>query len=173
MVAAGKNGPFHFGLRGPVRTHRIDGDYGWHLRKGDCNLAGFFCVEDLATLVVSTFGTRPVRHLLFVTIRTLGKRVRSEKVVSAATRGASLRVPPFRIRHDLFLGFGPSIDTVKMGHAPSLPELRTGLFQLVLDVGQRCPAGIGRLLFARARLDIQIVSASGTDAAAAFAAHDP
>src|SRR5215813_7412111 len=67
--------------------------------KGDCNLAGLFGVENLAALVVSTFGTRTVRHLLLVAVRTLRERVWREKVVSAATRGASLRVPPFWIRH--------------------------------------------------------------------------
>jgi hypothetical protein len=72
-MTASKYGPFHFGLGSPVGAHRIDRDYSWHLRKGDCNLAALFRVEDLASFVVSTFGTRAVRHLLLMTVRTLGE----------------------------------------------------------------------------------------------------
>src|SRR5690348_5830406 len=98
-MTTGKNGSLHFGLGSPVGAHRIDRDYGWHLRKGDCNLAGLFCVEDLATFIVSTFGTCAVRHLLLMTVGTLRQRIRSQIVVGAATSGASLGVPPFWIRH--------------------------------------------------------------------------
>ena len=73
VVPAGENRPFHFGLGSPVGTHRIDCDYGWHSRKGDCNLAGLFGVENLASLVVSAFGTGTMRHLLLVTVGTLGE----------------------------------------------------------------------------------------------------
>jgi hypothetical protein len=73
VMTAGKYGAFYFGLGSPVGAHRIDRDYSWHLRKGDCKLAGLFGVEDLAALVVSTFGTRTVRHLLLVTVGTLGE----------------------------------------------------------------------------------------------------
>jgi hypothetical protein len=73
MMTTSKYGPFHFGLGSPVGAHRIDRDYSWHLRKADCNLAGLFRVEDLAALVVSTFGTRAVRHLLLMTVGTLGE----------------------------------------------------------------------------------------------------
>ena len=99
VMTTGENRPLHFRLGSPVGTHRIDCDYGWHSRKGDCNLAGLFGVENLASLVVSAFGTYTVRHLLLVTVGTLGERVGSEKVVSAATSGASFGVPPFWIRH--------------------------------------------------------------------------
>jgi hypothetical protein len=73
MMTTGKYGPFYLGLGSPVGAHRIDRDYSWHLRKGDCNLAALFRVEDLASFVVSTFGTRAVRHLLLMTVRTLGE----------------------------------------------------------------------------------------------------
>ena len=73
VMTTSKYGPFHFGLGSPIGAHRIDRDYSWHLRKGDCNLAGLFGVEDLAALVVSTFGTRAVRHFLLVTVGALGE----------------------------------------------------------------------------------------------------
>jgi hypothetical protein len=47
------------------------------------------------------------------------------------------------------------------------------LFQFALDVSQRRPTRIGRLFFTGARLNIQILSASGTKAAAALAANRP
>ena len=99
MVTAGKNRPFHFRLRSAVRTHRIDCDYGWHSRKVDFILASLLGVENLTALVMSAFGTSAVRHLLFVTVWALGERVGGEKVMSAATSGTGLGVPPFWIRH--------------------------------------------------------------------------
>jgi hypothetical protein len=59
-------------------------------------------------------------------------------------------VPPFWIRHDLFLK----------------------LFQFIFDVGQRRPTRIGRALYTSAGFDIQIFSASGAEAAAALVAND-
>ena len=63
-------------------------------------LAGFFHFEDFASLVVPALRAGPMWHLLLVTVRTLGKRVWSQKIMGAAPRGACFRVPPFRIRHN-------------------------------------------------------------------------
>jgi len=176
-MTAGENCPFHLGLGSPVGPHRIDCDYRWHSRKGDCNLAGLLRLEDLAAFVMSAFGTDAVRHLLFVAVGTFRQRIGSEKVVSAAASGTSLGVPPFWIRHGCdSLVSRPAlpqrVDRSRMSNRPPLPQWVL-LFQFVLDVGQCRPARIGRLLFAGARLNIQISSASGTEATAALAAHDP
>src|SRR5437588_9966749 len=63
------------------------------------SLTGLLGFEDLAAFVVSAFGTHAVRHFLLVAVGTLRQRVGSEKIVGAATSGASLGVPPFWIRH--------------------------------------------------------------------------
>jgi hypothetical protein len=46
-------------------------------------LAGFLNVEDFATLIVTAFRARPVRHFLFVTVGALGKAVAFQTIVSA------------------------------------------------------------------------------------------
>jgi hypothetical protein len=46
-------------------------------------LAGFFNVDDFATLIESALGAGAMRHFLFVTVGTLGKAMRLERVVGA------------------------------------------------------------------------------------------
>src|SRR5438067_5823446 len=69
-----------------------------------CNcsrLAGFFRLYNFAALVITTFGTYPVRQFLLVAIRTFRSGTRGQIIMSAASRGPCLRVPPFGIWHFL------------------------------------------------------------------------
>src|SRR5438105_565871 len=43
-----------------------------------------FNVQDFAPLIVAAFGAGTMRHLAFVAIRALGKRMRGQKIVGAA-----------------------------------------------------------------------------------------
>ena len=49
-------------------------------------LAGFFDVENFASLIVSALGASAVRHLFFVAVGTLGKAVALQCVVGAPGR---------------------------------------------------------------------------------------
>jgi NADH/NAD ratio-sensing transcriptional regulator Rex len=84
------------GLGSAVRTHRIQRD---HARHGVFELAGFFNVEDFASLIVAALGASPMRHLFLVAIGALGKAVGFQCVVRAPGGSALLGVSPFRIRH--------------------------------------------------------------------------
>jgi hypothetical protein len=53
-------------------------------------LTGFLDFDNFAAFIVATLGAGAVRHLLFVAVRALGKRMSGEKVVCAPGRGALL-----------------------------------------------------------------------------------
>src|ERR1700758_1594198 len=62
-------------------------------------LAGFFDVENFASLIVSALGAGAVRHFLFVTVGALGKAMALQSIVGAPRGGALLGVATFWIRH--------------------------------------------------------------------------
>jgi hypothetical protein len=63
------------------------------------NLAGFFDVENFASLIVSALGAGAVGHFLLVTVWALGKAVAFQSVMGAPSGGAFLGVATFWIRH--------------------------------------------------------------------------
>lgn len=63
------------------------------------NLAGFFDVENFASLIVSALRARAVGHFLLVAVGTFGKAMTLQKIVGAPRRGALLGVSSFWIRH--------------------------------------------------------------------------
>ena len=65
-------GALNLRLGSAVRTHRIQRD---HARHGVYELAGFFHVEDFASLIVTAFGAGAMRHFFLVTVGALGKAV--------------------------------------------------------------------------------------------------
>ncbi len=69
-------------------------------------LAGFFDVENFASLIVPALGTGAVRHLLLVAVRALGKAVGLESIVGAPGGSALLGVSAFWIRHGIEFLFG-------------------------------------------------------------------
>ena len=98
VASRGINRAFDFRLGSPVRTHRIQRD---HARHGGGTLAGFLRFHNFTALVIAALHTRAMRHLLFVTVRTLGERVAFQSIVRPAGRGALLRMSSFWIRHVL------------------------------------------------------------------------
>jgi hypothetical protein len=64
-------------------------------------LAGFFDVQDFASLIVTALGAGAMRHFLLVTVGALGKTMALESVVGAPGGSAFLGVSPFRIRHGI------------------------------------------------------------------------
>jgi hypothetical protein len=62
-------------------------------------LAGFFDVENFASLIVPALGAGVVGHLFLVTVGALRKGMAFESVVGAPGRSALLGVSPFWIRH--------------------------------------------------------------------------
>ena len=81
MMARRLQRPFDFGLGRFVGSHRIQSDYARH---GGKKLGLLFDLEDFAALVVSAFRAGAMRHLLFMTVGTLGKRMPGQKIVCAA-----------------------------------------------------------------------------------------
>jgi hypothetical protein len=63
------------------------------------DLAGFFDVENFASLIVSALGTGAVGHFFLVTVGTLGQAVAFQSVVGAPGGGALLGMATFWIRH--------------------------------------------------------------------------
>jgi hypothetical protein len=51
--------------------------------ESDSQLAGFFDVEDFASLIVSTLGAGAMRHFFLVAVGALGKGMAFECVVGA------------------------------------------------------------------------------------------
>ena len=72
VLTCGMDRALNLRLGRAVRTHRIQRD---HARHGVVKLAGFFDVEDFASLIVSALRAGAVRHFLLVTVGTLGKAV--------------------------------------------------------------------------------------------------
>jgi hypothetical protein len=64
-------------------------------------LAGFFEVEDFASLIVAALGAGAMRHFFLVAVGAFGKAVAFQRVVGAPGRSAFLGVSPFWIRHGI------------------------------------------------------------------------
>jgi hypothetical protein len=79
VLACGMDRALNFRLGSAIRTHCIQRD---HARHGG-ELAGFFHVENFASLIVSALGAGAVRHFFLVTVGALGKAVAFEGIVGA------------------------------------------------------------------------------------------
>ena len=96
VLARGVYRALNLRLGRAVGTHRIQRD---HARHGVYELAGFFDVEDFASLIVTALGAGAVRHLLLVTVGALGKGMAFQSVMGAPGGSALLGVSTFWIRH--------------------------------------------------------------------------
>jgi hypothetical protein len=63
------------------------------------DLAGFFDIENFASLIVSALGAGTMRHFFLVTVGALGKAMAFQSIVGAPGGGALLGVATFWIRH--------------------------------------------------------------------------
>jgi hypothetical protein len=81
-------------------------------------LAGFFNVENFASLIVPALRAGAVGHLFLVTVGTFGKAVSFQSIMGAPGGSALLGVSPFWIRHLKFLlaafRLPPKIGSVKI-----------------------------------------------------------
>jgi hypothetical protein len=70
VLARGLKRALHFRLGGAIRTHRIQRN---HARHVVVRLAGFFNVENFASLIVPALGAGAMRHFLLVTVGAFRK----------------------------------------------------------------------------------------------------
>jgi hypothetical protein len=129
-------------------------------------LAGLFDLDDFPAFVMTALGAGAMRKFGLMTVGALGKRSRSEVIVSATEGRALLGVSPFGICH-IQLPFK------KFDAAAWAAEIKVrprALLQLISQLAKCGPARIWRSLSAIAKLLIAIRTADGAKPLAIIAA---